>query len=75
MLVLEVKPGSPAEKAGLQEGDVIVEIDGAKVRGLGDVTEKIGLEPERTFQVKVIREGEGKQMVMGVTSVADERGE
>lgn len=75
MLVLEVKPGSPAEKAGLQEGDVVVEIDGGKVRGLGDVTDKIGLEPEKTFQVKVIRQGEGKQMVMSVTSVADERGE
>ena len=64
MLVLEVKPGSPAEKAGLQEGDVVVEIDGAKVGGLGDVTEKIGLEPEKTFKVKVIRHGEGRPMMM-----------
>ena len=31
MLVLGVKPGSPAEKAGLQEGDVVIEIDGRKV--------------------------------------------
>jgi len=75
MLVLEVKPGSPAEKAGLQEGDVVVEIDGARVGGLGDVTEKIGLEPEKTFEVKVIRHGEGRPMMMNVTSVADERGE
>jgi S1-C subfamily serine protease len=75
MLVLEVKPGSPAEKAGLQEGDVVIEIDGAKVRGLGDVTEKIGLEPEKTFKVKVIRHGEGRPLMMSVTSVADERGE
>lgn len=31
MLILEVKPGSPAEKGGLREGDVIVEFDGKKV--------------------------------------------
>lgn len=32
-LVNEVNPGSPAEKAGLRPGDVIVDIDGAAVDG------------------------------------------
>ncbi|TFJ87054.1 hypothetical protein NSK_001388 [Nannochloropsis salina CCMP1776] len=73
MLVLEVKAGSPAEKAGLQEGDVVIEIDGSRVKGLGDVTEKIGLEPEKTFTVKVIRHGQRHPLMMSVTSVADER--
>lgn len=74
MYVLEVKPGSPAEKGGLQEGDVVVEIDGAPVRGLGDITDRIGLEPERTFRVKVVRQGQGgKALVLSITSVADER--
>ena len=40
MYILEVKPGSPAERGGLQEGDVVVEIDGAPVRGLGDITDR-----------------------------------
>jgi serine protease Do len=76
MYILEVKSGSPAEKGGLQEGDVVVEIDGAPVRGLGDITDRIGLEPEKTFRVKVVRpggEGGGKALVLSVTSVADER--
>lgn len=73
MYILEVKPGSPAERGGLQEGDVVVEIDGAPVRGLGDITDRIGLEPERTFKVKVLRHGQGKPLLLSVTSVADER--
>ena len=51
----------------------MVEIDGAKVRGLGDITDKIGLEPEKTFKVKVVRHGVAKPLFLSITSVADER--
>ena len=34
-LVAEVLPGSPAEKAGLQSGDVILELNGKALDGLG----------------------------------------
>lgn len=34
VLVSDVKPGSPAEGAGLKTGDVIMEIDGQKIRSL-----------------------------------------
>jgi C-terminal processing protease CtpA/Prc len=34
VLVTYVHPGSPAERAGLQEGDVIVEVDGLSVDAL-----------------------------------------
>lgn len=40
MLILGVKPGSPAEKAGVQEGDVVIEIDGKKVSQLGSQVKK-----------------------------------
>ncbi len=35
--VMEVKPSSAAEKAGLQPGDVIVAVDGKKIGGLVDL--------------------------------------
>ena len=35
--VASVEPGSPAEKAGLEEGDVIVSYDGMAVAGIDDV--------------------------------------
>jgi serine protease Do len=34
-LVAEVTPGSPADKAGLQAGDIITQIDGHKIRDAG----------------------------------------
>lgn len=37
--VLDVMPGSPAEKAGLQVGDMIVALDGDSWKGIGAVTE------------------------------------
>ncbi len=36
VVVLKVKPGSPAARAGLQEGDVVLEVDGREVGGPED---------------------------------------
>ncbi|HEV8646166.1 MAG TPA: PDZ domain-containing protein, partial [Burkholderiales bacterium] len=35
--IASVEPGSPAEKAGLREGDVVVSYDGMAVAGIDDV--------------------------------------
>jgi serine protease Do len=40
-LVSEVTPGGPSAKAGLRAGDVIVEIDGHKIEGAGDVIDYV----------------------------------
>jgi S1-C subfamily serine protease len=40
-LVAEVQPGSAAESAGIQIGDVITEVDGVRVQGIGDVAAQI----------------------------------
>jgi S1-C subfamily serine protease len=49
ILVIGVEPGSPAQRAGLKEGDVIVAIGGEPVSGLDDLhrlltEERIGVE-------------------------------
>jgi serine protease Do len=41
ILVREVKSGSPAEKAGLKAGDVIIKLDGARIRSVGELREKL----------------------------------
>jgi C-terminal processing protease CtpA/Prc len=41
ILVREVSPGSPAEKAGVKAGDVITSVNGERVRTVGDLREKL----------------------------------
>jgi putative serine protease PepD len=54
-----VTPGSPAEGAGLQAGDVIVGVDGNPVRDPDDVSRIVGaLEPGDEVEVEVTRDGE-----------------
>jgi len=53
VLVLSVEKDSPAEKAGLREGDVIVAMDGTAIQGVDDLhacltDQKIGAESELT---------------------------
>jgi putative serine protease PepD len=51
--VQQVVPGSPADSAGLERGDVITEVDGRQVRDPDDVADAIkGLEPGDEVQVE-----------------------
>ncbi|MBI2930731.1 MAG: PDZ domain-containing protein [Planctomycetes bacterium] len=57
--VTYVSPGSPADEAGLQVGDVLVEIDGTKVQRRETVLERVRLlKPGNTIALVVRREGE-----------------
>ena len=42
-VVAQVLPGTPAEGAGIQAGDVIVEMNGEQVTGSSDLRNKVGL--------------------------------
>jgi serine protease Do len=58
-LVQDVTPGKPAEKAGLREGDVVVEIDGRPVRTNRELIDYISYLPVNTaVKVTFIRDGE-----------------
>jgi len=41
ILVREVRPGTPADKAGLKAGDVIIKIEGKEVRTLADLRARL----------------------------------
>lgn len=57
-VVVEVVKGSPAEKAGLRVGDVIVAVNGRAIRGSSDLRNQIGLLAVGTeVEFKVLREG------------------
>ncbi len=61
-----VVSGSPAAKAGIQEGDVIVTVNGAKVGESGSLPNLIAeYKPGDTVQLGIIRNG--KELVQDVT--------
>ena len=63
MLALEVTRDSPAHRAGLKKGDVIVDMDGQRISGIGDLLrllteERIG----RETPLLVIRDEEKRYL-------------
>lgn len=58
VLVTHVNPGSPAEKAGLKAGDVIIKVDGGRVRDTNDLRERMrDAREKKTVPIAVIRKG------------------
>lgn len=56
LLVREVRPDSPAAKAGIKAGDVIVEIDGKQTENSGDLIEAVNAKKEGTVSVTIVRD-------------------
>ena len=57
-----VVPGSPADKCGLREGDIIVGINSRPVASLGDLSEALkSLSPGQSVVVSFIRDGEKRE--------------
>jgi len=62
-LVGDVTPDSPASKAGVKPGDVILEFDGKKVKDSRNLKLMAGQTiPGREVAVKLLREGEAKEL-------------
>ena len=56
--ILEVKKGSPAEGAGLQEGDIIVTISGIPIKGAADLRNRVALSaPDEAVALEFFRNG------------------
>jgi Do/DeqQ family serine protease len=60
-LVQEVVAGSAAEGAGLEVGDIIVEVDGEEITSANDLRNAIGLRRSgETVQIRAVRDGKRK---------------
>ncbi|HEX8250988.1 MAG TPA: PDZ domain-containing protein [Pyrinomonadaceae bacterium] len=56
LLINDVRPDSPAAKAGLKAGDVIIELEGKEVKGMGDFIRGIGEKKEGDVTLTIVRD-------------------
>jgi serine protease Do len=58
VLVREVRSGTPADKAGLKAGDVIIKVDGKAVKSLSELREQLrDKSDQKTVNLGVLRKG------------------
>jgi membrane-associated protease RseP (regulator of RpoE activity) len=56
ILITEVMDDTPAEKAGLKAGDVIVRVEGDEVQDLGDLIESLRANDGKTVEITIVRD-------------------
>jgi serine protease Do len=65
ILVAQVQEDSPAAKAGLRQGDVILELDGTQVNEVAKFRNKIALSrPGTEVELQVLRDGKKKKVAV-----------
>jgi S1-C subfamily serine protease len=58
VFVIEVQPGSPAHRAGLEHGDVIVGLDKEVVTGIDDIARVLdGTRIDKHVSIRILRDG------------------
>jgi serine protease Do len=63
VLISEVAPNTPADRAGVQSGDVVLEYDGQKVKDRQSFKLQVAATPVgETVSMKVIRDGKEKKL-------------
>ncbi len=73
VLVSQIAPNSPAERAGLKAGDIIVAVDGEKVREVRDLQFRIMKTPPGTeIKLSIIRDGKTQQIKVKVGEMPEE---
>jgi Do/DeqQ family serine protease len=71
-IVSSVEPGGPADRAGVQQGDVITAINGKVVNGSNEVRNDIaGTAPGSRVKLSVVRDGRERQVEATLAQMPD----
>jgi len=74
-LVADVSAGSPAEKSGLQRGDIILDVNGKPVTDSNDLRMTISMmAPDSDANLKVLRSGSDKDISVKLSTMPAELG-
>jgi serine protease Do len=74
-LVSEVQPGSPSEKAGVKNGDVVTAVNGKKIADARELQLMIGsLKPGAKVELTVLRDGKEQATSVELGERQDPRG-
>ena len=71
-MVSEVREGSPAEKAGLKAGDIIVEANSAAIKGNFDLVKAINDKKEGDVTLTIVRDGSRQTIAVTPEAAKDQ---
>lgn len=73
VLVSDVIKDSPAEKAGIEQGDIILEFNGEEVRDAHELSRRVAATPPNSeVKLGVLREGSKKVMTVSLGTMPEE---
>ena len=73
-LVADVTPGGPAEKAGIQRGDVIISFNGKEIKEMSELPYAVASTPVgKGVNVEVLRKGQKKSLEVKIAELKDEK--
>ena len=68
--VIGVEPGTPAEKAGVEAGDIIIKFDGKAIEKSSDLPRLVGAtKPGSKASVTVFRRGASKELIVTIAEI------
>ncbi|MBP5399402.1 MAG: RIP metalloprotease RseP [Alphaproteobacteria bacterium] len=74
-IVGEVIPGSAAEQAGLQEEDVIIEVNGHQIEAFSDISSEVALSADGIAKIVLLRGDETISLDVKLTNISIEEGD
>ncbi len=71
-LVAQPQPGSPADEAGLESGDIIVSVNGDSIADHRALSRRIaGIDPGTTISLEIVRRGEMSEISVEIGRLTD----
>ena len=72
-LISDISPGSPAEKAGLRRGDLVVKFDGEPIKEFTSLSKLVGMKaPGASSEITILRDGKREEISVVLGKMPDD---